>query len=104
MSEIMIDDYGVLKVENTSTGSFDYPIYVDGVVYFERPEIWSEDFKSKVQRGLSRKSEKRLASSPLQYSKYKSGTPEPKTSVELDTESKLEEDLEVESRVPAHLR
>jgi len=103
--EIMMDDYGVLKVENTTTGSFDYPIFIDGVVHYERPEIWSEAFKSKVQRGLSRKSEKMLdaayaAPVPLQYSKYKSGTPEPKTSVL----SNMEDEAEVEALVPEHLR
>jgi len=110
--EIMMDDYGVLKVENTTTGSFDYPIFIDGTVYYERPEIWSEEFKSKVKRGLSRKSEKMLEAAwspdadayvapiPLQYSKYKSRTPEPKTSVKLGDI----EEAEVEALVPKHLR
>jgi len=103
--EIMMDDYGVLKVENTTTGRFDYPIYVDGTVYYEKPEVWSEAFKSKVHRGLARKSKKMLDAAfgspiPLQYSKYKSGTPEPKTSVLSNTE----DEAEVEALVPEHLR
>lgn len=98
--EVMMDDYGVLKVENTTTGNFDYPIFVDGTVYYERPEIWSEEFKSKVKHGLSRKSEKSLAAVPLQYAKYKSGTPEPKHAVEI---TDIEES-EVEALVPEHLR
>tara|TARA_Y100000593_G_C4298968_1_gene332270 strand:- start:1456 stop:1791 length:336 start_codon:yes stop_codon:yes gene_type:complete len=110
--EKMIDDYGVLKIENTKTGNFDYPIYVnhgDGKeeLILNQPDSWTSEFKAKICRGLARRERKRFESgfrpenqllqAPLDYAKYKPNTPEPTKSVNT-------EDFEVEERVPVEFR